>query len=226
MASLPKSWKRAVDQTISDIQTKEPEDLPEYRWLFELAGRLRGVTPGSRSSDTRQLREFLPAVKLLAHQIERHELSGGSIDWEDIDSLELLFEQAWKYRKHVQDSELFGIAIELSKQDWLNLPEDMNKWVARMVNLGFCLQEAQPDNPFLIPVSETTADMLGTSIRTLGIALNKALEEKYLKLHRYQPQVSNKRFARRINFNYSHPEIKPNLRAAKKKLAAQFEALE
>jgi hypothetical protein len=193
--------------------TLEKTRAPEWSWLFRLAGRLKGVFPGLRSSDKRIVPQLIPYAHEFARIMTARGVSKGeTIDWTDEDAVALEFERVWKQRKLPEGTNNFEIALAGSGENPLGL--EGNKWVVRLVNLGFLLQQMQPDTPFLIPINEENAEKLKTSIVTLAAALNKAIAERYFLVRR-RSQTTGIRRARQLQLNYTHAEIKAALERVK-----------
>ncbi len=173
---------------------------PEYRWMFVFAGWLKGR---GGQADDECLRDFAEEV------LERLGPTGEHLDWSDFDAVKLEFKKAWKTRKFVANSQFFEKAVAESVGNPLRLGPPLNGWVVRVVNLGSCLQALQPGLPFMIPVNEDVARQLGTSIRTLSLALAEAIELGFLRVEEEATVKGKRRLARRLTFNHEHPDLQP-----------------
>jgi hypothetical protein len=205
----------AVQATLEDIET---EGLLEYQYLFALAGRLRGSEAGLRQSDRRAAHKFVPAALEFARLVEEQELGRGIIDWGDPDSVALEFEKAWSSRRLPKNTNIFETAVKLSENNFLMLSSTRNKWVNRVANLAFCLSEMLPDTPTLIPISDKTADMLGTSLRTLSLAVQEVIRERLVLVIEKPDQSLPARRARRLKFNSKQPLVASHIDQSRKHL--------
>ncbi len=217
----------AVENAVALIRSS-PTPIPEYRWLFLLVGYLRGNRVGTLPKDAPPVESAGAAALEFARRV--HAMRKGPvdyIDWSDDGAVLLEFEAAWRKRKHVLGTDYLERAIELSKQNPLGLPPSINPWVRRIANMGFVLQELQPDLPFLIPVSEATAKKLGTSLRTLSLAVNGAIAAKFLRVEGKAPEgtvgeTNGGRFARRLRFNPRQTQVWFIIEAARDDLAVRL----
>ncbi|RYG40531.1 hypothetical protein EON79_22455 [bacterium] len=191
----------AIQEAVDDI---ERYSLMDYQFLFSLAGRLRGCNALYRWSDEEALVKFLPAAIEFGQRLSGTKYDG-YIDFGDPDAVELEFRKAWKKRRLPKGTDIFEKAVELSKEDFLEMPQETNRWVVRIVNLAFALDEMLRDCPMLIPVTEKTAAMLGTSIRTLSLALQRAIDEGFICVKPGSLVSRRSRKARQLLFNAGHP---------------------
>lgn len=211
---LDVNWTRIISQSIDVIKK---EKLSEYKWMFVLVGFLRGIEPSLRATDKRAAKRFLPVAFEFARQLRNEGFESSLIDWEDPASVELEFEKSWASRQFPKGSGFFELAVEISKHDPLQISEKTNSWVARITNLAFCLRELIPDNPILIPVNDRTAELLGTSLRTLSLALQQAISEKTVLVVEKPDQALPARRARRLKFNPKHHWYSDSLDGARKR---------
>ncbi len=210
---LTESQKSCIEATLEDV---EREALLEFQFLFALAGRLRGAEAGLRQSDRRVAKSLVPVALEFAAKVSEGGLSNGVLDWSDPDSVALEFEKAWSSRRLPKDTRIFEAAITISETNLLGLAIDRNRWVNRIANLGFCLSEMLPDTPILIPISDRTAGMLGTSLRTLSLAVQEAIRERMLIVLEKPNQELPSRRARRLKFNSKNKLIANHIDSARK----------
>lgn len=217
----------AVGSAVESIQNS-PTPIPEYRWLFLLVGYLRGNRVGLGPKEVPPVESVAPAALEFARRMHERRSGRGEhgpgeyIDWSDDGAVLLEFEAAWRKRKHVLGTDYFERAIELSKENPLGLASSINPWVRRVANMGFILQELQPGLPFLIPVSEATARKLGTSLRTLSLAVNGAIAQKFLRVEGKATETNGGRFARRLRFNPRHARVRFVIEDARDDLETQL----
>ncbi len=205
---MDRKIKEAIDAAIDHIKREEPL---EYEYFFILAGYLRGVSPGSNSHDMQRAMALVPAAQEFGRRIYDEELGGMFIEFSDNDAAELEFLKAWGKREYAMGGNRFEQAMELARLNPLELPDHVNKWVALVDNLGFCLAEMQGRLPFLIPVNETTAGLAGTSLRTWSLAVQEAIKSKFLTVREHAKLDGGPRRARRLVFNYQNPHVKAGL---------------
>jgi len=165
----------------------------EYQWMFVFAGWAKG-----RQVDDKMLQAFAMNVFI---QLEP---KGEFLDWSDPDAVRLEFKKACEARKFPLGTDNFGRAVAESLENPLKLEPPLNGWIIRVANLAYCLQRLQPGLPFLIPVSVECAEQLGTSIRTLSLALNEAIRLGYVQVEEEATVKGSRRLARRLTFNPAH----------------------
>jgi hypothetical protein len=204
-----------VEEAIGFIQRTE---APEYQWMFILVGYVKGhrvgYGVGARAGD------FFELAQAFGREVVCRLTSSFAekvVDWSDEGAVCLEFERAWASRQHVKDSGFFQKAVDISLEEPLDLGPKVNPWVRRLVNAGFVLQELKPDVPFLLPINPDTAQLFGTTMRTLSLALQKAIG---LGLIRVEQEARNNgtRYARRLAFNYEHPVVAARLEKAREAL--------
>jgi|GEM_PF-3189456 len=200
-----------AEQAVEYLEEVKP---PEHQWLFTFAGWLKGG--GMRGKDGEATAaDHYECLRFFAREVQRRmHPSGKVLRWNDFEAVTLEFDKAWEKRKFPEASVFFYDAVLYSQENLLEL-QGLNGWVVRMVNLAFLLQEEQPGLPFLIPVNVETADMLNTSIRTLSLALARAVELDFVRVEEEAKMKGSRRFARRLTFNYEHPGVVAGLEAAR-----------
>lgn len=204
----------------STIEEIEEKSIPEYSYLFTLIGHIRRTKHGLRQQDRRQARAFADIARKFAQEILTRGLGGNRINWADTDAVLLEFETAWMARRLPKNTNFFETAIELSIENILELPSERNYWVNRVANVAFCLGELLPDTPILIPVSDRTAAMLGTSLRTLSLALREAIRERLVLVIGKADPRKPVRQARRLKFNSKHPLVANDIERYRKAFKA------
>lgn len=208
------SQEQAIRLAIQDVVALE---MPEYQWLFALVGRLRAMTPGSRATDRRDAQQHLQAAVEFGRRVATVGRGTGAIDWLDEAAVELDFYKAWKSRRSPSGSSFLDIAVEASEHNFLGLPTTENQWVVRIANMAFCLSEMMPELPFMIPVSESTADRLGISLRTLSLALQEVIFMRFVTVQGSSADASANRRARRLRFNPKQKLIANDIGKARKR---------
>jgi hypothetical protein len=191
----------------------QEKDSPPFQCLFDLVGLIRGRYRGAVVKPE----EGAEATWHIAWDLARMmgESPSGYWDftrWRDSDAVKLEYLEAWRARREVMNSPNLGIAIDISQvlECFGELKGD-NYWVWRVTMVGLILQELQPHRPFFIPVNEEVAKRLGTSIRTLSLAINRALEWEYLLVVEQANLNPKRRRARKLKFNYERDETQEEM---------------
>ena len=206
LSNIPKLGNYPVDQmlncaeqVLTDIQPGKRKK-PQHLWLFFLAGRLQGLVSEQDRKRDEVILDLAPFAWALACLLRANGFTQGKnrIDWDDYDAVEMEFIQAWTQRKLPVNSDALQVAYDVAKSNPLNISG--NKYFALVVNMGYTLQRINPEFPFLLPVNNRVATLLGTTVPTVGSAVAKAIRDGYFIVENSKYSASTKR-ARRFIFN-------------------------
>jgi hypothetical protein len=200
----------AVESTLGDVRP-HLKKRPQYLWLFFLAGRLKRFFSTEDQADEKVALALSPFAWVFADLLRANALTSSKnrIDWDDDEAVEIEWLNAWANRKLPVGTSALQEAFEIALQNPLQLSG--NRYFVTIVNMGYALQQANGDFPFILPVNRKVADLVGTTVTTISASISKAIRDGLFIVNdsKFSPSAGK---ARTFRFNYEHPLIaKPSI---------------
>jgi hypothetical protein len=179
---------------------------PQYKWLFEVAGIIKGYQDRTGTFSDVSPAELSGFVKAFAEIITSHEAEGAnpSLDWSDWDEVEINFEQAFIERDLPKHSFSLEQSIEYAKSNFETLHDlKLNKYAAQIACMAYFLHIKNRGRPFLIPINKKTSKLLGVSPMTISASLSDLIRRDLIRIHEEKYSASARK-ARLLTFNPDH----------------------
>jgi hypothetical protein len=159
------------------------EGMPEFRYLFNLARRIKAaVRPRQRGEDFAAF--FAPAALVFRDELDRLGALPDKlarIDWHDDEQVLLTFEDAWVRAKFAEGEDILAEAALLAGEQPVRVRgEPEGSKLTRLVGIAYHLQQKQEGAPILLPVRRI-ATVLGVSPDYASMLIRKVVRLGLIK---------------------------------------------